>query len=920
MITGEVVIDTAAGIHLVNDRKWLHDFSEISLESPYFGCGEYNPINIVGEGYIEIKAGDKDTTLVHAYYAPNETASIISADKLNEETRLTLINDYKELVNSTRTIFTKKYNNTIWVKTSDLLKENTKISTVRSIKPTNPVIVKNSMTLDEAHQRLNHQSIGNIEQSVRHKIFSDVEQLTGEEDEPCRICLTGKMTRHPHFKGSMNFYTKNKRPGESWSLDIFGPVNRINATSDRYMLVMVDNVSRYIITTTHKTKEKEEIGKQISTNINRIEKQFERSVKELISDQGKEFDNNLLKEMLDERGIVLKLTSTQDHSANARAERTIRTITTDVKTLLLQSEPSVSFWSYAAKAATDIRNHTFNAQVNDAPINILSKEKIMIRLRSFLPFGAPAIIWKDTKNKQRSPGVSALTLCKDPAGFGYLFYLTKDRKVFPTTNYIITSHNEQATKQYFNTNLDKKNGELDDTRFNEEEIAQEFNSPEEEQSPQEDPFEDINNILPEKIQEQPDNSNSLEMITQMNEIHNHDHEDDSLENQHPEPQLLQQDSIIEPETNDVEMDNIINEEQNSDHESEATENTETPEKQEFQSEIIQEITSIQPEVNDVEMNNLMIKENVPDDKCEPPENTELHENQELPVEIIQASTTELPEVNDVDIMPSTNITETENNLPQTSKSPILNATDGPKAKKLPVKHGSTAKKPDIRQFLKRNLPSSEPYTSTIKEVLDTDDRQDFIEDKETEKQQELVTYTESDNTEDSQNEQAEKNEQEKQEEFAKHTENENTEESLTYQVKDTEQEAQAESETYTEIEDVEESPNDHLANNTEHEVSTELMIESDREETEKPFSEQQEDRHKNSSRVRKLDDDDDDDLPVPSNLRETIKGSLTSVTNPTGSIAQRTRGATKWQKLNSGDRHASRVLHTIYHPETLSNR
>lgn len=238
------------------------------------------------------------------------------------------------------------------------------------------------------------------------------------------------MTIHPHFKGSMNFYTKNKKSGESWSLDIFGSVSRIAATPDRYMLVMVDNVSRFIVTTTDKSKDREEIGSQIITNINPIEKQFERSVKELVSDQGREFDNHLLKEMLDERGIVLKMTSTQDHSANARAERTIRTITTDIKTLLLQSELSVSFWSYAAKAATDIRNYTFNAQVNDTSINMLSKEKIMIRLRSFLPFGAPAIIWKDTKNKQRSPGVSALTLCKDPAGLGYLFYLTNDRKVF----------------------------------------------------------------------------------------------------------------------------------------------------------------------------------------------------------------------------------------------------------------------------------------------------------------------------------------------------------------------------------------------------------------------------------------------------------------------------------------------------------
>lgn len=95
---------------------------------------------------------------------------------------------------------------------------------------------------------------------------------------------------------------------------------------------------------THCHKEAEEINVQIIHNIKFVETQFDRKVKQFISDKGTEFTNAVLKESLKELGIQLILIPAQDHSANARAEKNIRTVITDVRILLLQANLSINFW------------------------------------------------------------------------------------------------------------------------------------------------------------------------------------------------------------------------------------------------------------------------------------------------------------------------------------------------------------------------------------------------------------------------------------------------------------------------------------------------------------------------------------------------------------------------------------------------
>lgn len=484
-IHDKVVIDTAAGIHLVHNKDWLHDYTKLIKAPEYWGVGnDTEPINIPGEGILYIKVGNNRSIGVSAFYSPDQEATILSADKLYHETGITLDRGYNSLISEEYKFNTDtfKSGNTVWVDTEKIIDvEKGKRNVIRAIGPQNPLTYKPKISLLEAHLRLNHFPANGIIKSINMNNFDDVQEIKeGRKTMKmwCEICASGRIHRHFHYTGSMNHYSQQKLPGESWSLDIFGPVPHVK---ERYLLIMIDNVSRFIIATTHTKKNQNEIGDQIDYNIRWVEKQFDTSVKELIMDRGKEFDNQTVESMANNRGINVIYTSTEDHQANGRAERSIRTIIEDTRTLLLQSQLPLSFWTYAAKAAVNVRNCVYNKNVGESPLMNISKHSVRIKLRSFLPFGAPAIIWDHRTKKTEAPGKKAVTLSKDPNGFGYYFYVPKERKVISTTNYLLPDysidHGQTGRNQEkdiigtFLEHMKRKIGDTNDVNFDKNDIT-----------------------------------------------------------------------------------------------------------------------------------------------------------------------------------------------------------------------------------------------------------------------------------------------------------------------------------------------------------------------------------------------------------------------------------------------------------------
>ena len=138
----------------------------------------------------------------------------------------------------------------------------------------------------------------------------------------------------------------------------------------------------------------------------------------MVADQGMEFNNPLPKTHCMDNGIKTIFTSTHDHSANARAERSINTIIADTRTLLLQSHLGVKYRFYAALAAADTRNNIYNKNAGDAPLRIISKFPVKILLKNFVPFGIEAMVWQHTDGKLEPRAARGTLLGRDSSSYG----------------------------------------------------------------------------------------------------------------------------------------------------------------------------------------------------------------------------------------------------------------------------------------------------------------------------------------------------------------------------------------------------------------------------------------------------------------------------------------------------------------------
>ena len=59
----------------------------------------------------------------------------------------------------------------------------------------------------------------------------------------------------------------------------------------------------------------------------------------------------------------------------------------------------------------------FNRTIHEAPLRLISNIKPAIQLRSFLPFGAPALLWEPIKSKLKTPTMQGLVFRKDKNHF-----------------------------------------------------------------------------------------------------------------------------------------------------------------------------------------------------------------------------------------------------------------------------------------------------------------------------------------------------------------------------------------------------------------------------------------------------------------------------------------------------------------------
>ncbi|GKT29195.1 pol polyprotein, partial [Aduncisulcus paluster] len=131
-----------------------------------------------------------------------------------------------------------------------------------------------------------------------------------------RSCLTCQKNKHlppPKVMGTI----MRQRPFEEVSIDTFGPVVKEDEADVRYLVVIVDNFSRFTeLVPTISTTGEEAADALIAAVVSR------HGVPECIrSDSGRQYDNGLLKRLCERLKIVQSFTHPHHHESNGIVER-----------------------------------------------------------------------------------------------------------------------------------------------------------------------------------------------------------------------------------------------------------------------------------------------------------------------------------------------------------------------------------------------------------------------------------------------------------------------------------------------------------------------------------------------------------------------------------------------------------------------
>nr|GFC03622.1 putative ribonuclease H-like domain-containing protein [Tanacetum cinerariifolium] len=132
-------------------------------------------------------------------------------------------------------------------------------------------------------------------------------------------------------------------------MDLCGPMRVASINGKRYVLVIIDDYSRY--TWVHFLRTKDETPEVIKNFLKKIYIRLQALVIIVHTDNGTEFKNQVLKEYFDSVGITHETFAAKTPQQNGVAERRNRTLVEAARTMLIFSYASLFLWAEAIDIA-----------------------------------------------------------------------------------------------------------------------------------------------------------------------------------------------------------------------------------------------------------------------------------------------------------------------------------------------------------------------------------------------------------------------------------------------------------------------------------------------------------------------------------------------------------------------------------------
>ncbi|GJU01797.1 retrovirus-related pol polyprotein from transposon TNT 1-94 [Tanacetum coccineum] len=166
------------------------------------------------------------------------------------------------------------------------------------------------------HRRLSHLNFGAINHLARHGLVRGLPKLKFEKDHLCSACAIGKSKKKPHKHKSED---TNQDKLYLLHMDLCGPVRIASINGKKYIIVIVDDYSRF--TWVKCLRSKDEAPDFIIKFLKMIQVRLKVPVRRIKTDNGTEFVNQTLCEYYEKVGIAHETSVARSPQQNGVVER-----------------------------------------------------------------------------------------------------------------------------------------------------------------------------------------------------------------------------------------------------------------------------------------------------------------------------------------------------------------------------------------------------------------------------------------------------------------------------------------------------------------------------------------------------------------------------------------------------------------------
>ncbi|KAJ9562631.1 hypothetical protein OSB04_007791 [Centaurea solstitialis] len=373
-------LDSGCSKHMTGRKELLSNYREEYGGSVKFGNNELSPV--VGHGDIVCK----DITINNVAHVEGLNHNLFSIGKFCDK-------DLEVNFNKRRCAVRTEWGRELLVGTRKTNLYTIKLRHMLAKKSQCLITQKSSHQSLLWHRRLSHLNYRYLDRLVKERLVSGIPMIKFEPDQLCSGCAQGKMKRASHppkpEQGS-------KSPLSLIHMDLCGPMKTVSLAGRKYVLVIVDDYSRY--TWTRFLKTKDETSNLIINFIKAVQVQLKLPVQTVRSDNGTEFKNQVLKGFYNSLGITQTFSAARTPEQNGVVERRNRTLVEAARSMLAQSQLPQYLWAEAVNTACYTQNRSIiHRRFGKTPYHVLFGR--IPNIDYFKVFGCPCFVLNETENR-----------------------------------------------------------------------------------------------------------------------------------------------------------------------------------------------------------------------------------------------------------------------------------------------------------------------------------------------------------------------------------------------------------------------------------------------------------------------------------------------------------------------------------------